>query len=62
MAKVRVDEITLSTVWHSMQRTCYDMRYLVDRTAQNYLMAGLHDLSVGIWDAAGRTVAGWNSS
>ena len=52
-----IDETTLSTVWYDMQQTCYDMRYLVERTAQNYLMGVLHDLSTGIWDATGRTVA-----
>lgn len=57
MKRSRVDETTLSTVWFDMQRTCYDMRYAVERSAQNYLMAGLHDLSMGIWDAEGRTVA-----
>lgn len=57
MSEASFDETTLSTVWYDMQRTCYDMRYAVERTAQNYLMAGLHDLSTGIWDASGRTVA-----
>jgi len=52
-----VDELTLSTVWYSLQRICWDMRYVIDRTAQNYFMAALHDLSVGIWDARGRTVS-----
>ena len=55
--KRTVDELTLSTVWYSLQRTCWDMRYVIDRTAQNYFMAALHDLSVGIWDARGRTVS-----
>jgi len=57
MSKKSVDPITLSTVWHSMQTTCMEMRDTMIRTAQNYLMGQLRDLSVGIWDATGRTVA-----
>src|SRR3989304_8675378 len=56
-AKQEVDSVTLATVWGAMRQTCYDMRYLVERTAQNYLITELHDLSVGIWDAAGRTLS-----
>jgi N-methylhydantoinase B len=40
-----------------MQTICLEMRHTIIRTAQNYLMGQLHDLSVGIWDATGRTVA-----
>ena len=57
MTKKSVDPITVSTIWHSMQTSCMEMRHTMIRTAQNYLMGQLHDLSVGIWDAAGRTVA-----
>jgi N-methylhydantoinase B len=58
MALVRaVDKTTVSTVWHSMQTICYEMRHIIDRTAQNYLIGQLHDVSVGIWTADGRTVA-----
>ena len=53
----RVDPLTLSTVWHSFQNICLEMRHVLDRTCQNYLIAQLHDLSVGIWDARGRTVS-----
>src|SRR3990172_10057034 len=52
-----VDPITLTTVWHAFQRICHEMRHIIDRTAQSYLIAQLHDVSVGIWDAHGRTVA-----
>ena len=52
-----VNPITLATIWHGMQTYCKEMRYVMDRTAQNYLMGQLHDISVGIWDASGRTVA-----
>jgi len=52
-----IDPITLATIWHAMQTHCKEMRHVIDRTAQNYLMAQLHDISVGIWDAAGRTLA-----
>ena len=57
MADVRVNPLTLSTVWHSFQNICKEMRHVIDRTSQNYLIAQLHDVSVGIWDGAGRTVA-----
>ena len=33
------------------------MRHVIDRTAQNYLIAQLHDMSAGIWDAHGATIA-----
>lgn len=55
--KRRIDPVTLYTVWYAMQRICYDMRHLVERTGQNYLMTEAHDFSVGIWDAQGRTIA-----
>ncbi len=54
---VKMDPITLSTVWHSFQTTCREMRHLMERTAQSYLMAQLKDVSVGIWLADGQTVA-----
>ncbi|MBI3092173.1 MAG: hydantoinase B/oxoprolinase family protein [Candidatus Tectomicrobia bacterium] len=57
MAATGVNPITLSTVWHTMQTVCREMRHVMDRTAQNYLMGQLHDISVGIWDAQGRTLA-----
>ncbi|MBI4291160.1 MAG: hydantoinase B/oxoprolinase family protein [Betaproteobacteria bacterium] len=57
IGKPRVDATTVATVWHSMQTICKEMRHLVDRTAQNYLMGQLHDLSVGIWGADGSAIA-----
>ena len=48
MASKNVDVTTLNTVWHSLQNTCMEMRHLIDRTAQNYLISQLHDVSVGI--------------
>jgi len=57
MAAGQVDPMTLSTVWHSFQTICREMRHVIDRTSQNYLIAQLHDVSVGIWDGTGRTVA-----
>src|SRR3989304_1531423 len=57
MTLSRVDPLTLLTVWHSFQNICKEMRHLLDRTCQNYLIAALHDISVGIWDGTGRTVA-----
>jgi N-methylhydantoinase B len=57
MNERNVDAITLSTVWHTFQSTCREMRHVLDRTAQNYLMAQLHDVAAGIWDAQARTLA-----
>jgi N-methylhydantoinase B len=52
-----VDAITLATVWHSFQTTCREMRHMMERTAQSFLMSQLRDLSVGTWKADGSTVA-----
>ena len=57
MGQGAVDPITLSTVWHSLQSACRQMRYEIERTAQSYLISQLRDVSVGIWDAQARTVA-----
>ena len=57
MARTTVDPTTVATVWHGMQATCREMRYLIERTAQNYLLGQLHDVSVGIWAANGDTLA-----
>lgn len=52
-----INPITLSTVWHGFQSIGREMRHVIDRTAQNYLIAQLHDMAAGIWDAQGRTIA-----
>jgi N-methylhydantoinase B len=52
-----VDPITLATVWHAFQTTCREMRHMMARTAQSFLMSQLRDLSVGIWKADGSTIA-----
>jgi len=57
MKQRSVDPITLSTIWHTFQSTCREMRYVLDRTAQSFLMAQLHDVAAGIWDAQARTLA-----
>ena len=57
MSNVNIDPTTVATVWHSMQTICKEMRHLVKRTAQNYLIGQLQDLSVGIWGADGSTIA-----
>jgi N-methylhydantoinase B len=57
MRKAEADPTTVATVWHSMQTICREMRHVIDRTAQNFLISQLHDVSVGIWDAKGGTVA-----
>ncbi len=57
MSNVNIDPTTVATVWHSMQTICKEMRHLVKRTAQNYLIGELQDLSVGIWGADGSTIA-----
>ena len=45
MPAPRVTPMTLATVWHALQSICREMRDVVDRTSQNYLMAALHDIS-----------------
>ncbi len=57
MTNVNIDPTTVATIWHSMQTICKEMRHLVKRTAQNYLIGQLQDLSVGIWAANGDTIA-----
>ncbi len=57
MSRRNIDPTTVATVWHSMQTICKEMRHLVKRTAQNYLIGQLQDLSVGIWGADGSTIA-----
>lgn len=52
-----IDPVTLATIWYHFQTTCREMRYVLERTAQSYLMAVLKDLSVGVWLADGSTVA-----
>jgi len=52
-----IDPITLSTVWYGFQSLCREMRSVVTRTAQSYLISTLRDLSVGVWLADGSTVA-----
>ncbi|HZO36082.1 MAG TPA: hydantoinase B/oxoprolinase family protein [Solirubrobacteraceae bacterium] len=52
-----IDPVTVSTIWHYLQTTAREMRHIIDRTAQNYLLGQLHDVSVGIWAANGDTVA-----
>src|SRR3990170_4082259 len=55
--KAKADPTTVATVWHSMQTICREMRHVMDRTAQNYLISQLHDVSVGLWSARGDTIA-----
>jgi len=57
MPQPGVDPVTVATVWHSLQITCREMRHIIERTAQNYLIGQLQDVSVGIWRANGDTVA-----
>lgn len=57
MNSAAIDPITLSTIWHSMQSACREVRHVIDRTSQNFLIAQLHDVSAGIWDARAQTVA-----
>lgn len=52
-----IDQITLSTVWHGFQSLCREMRTMMTRTSQSYLISALKDLSVGVWLADGSTVA-----
>src|SRR3972149_1826646 len=52
-----IDPITLSTVWYGFQSLCREMRSMVTRTSQSYLISTLKDMSVGVWLADGSTVA-----
>jgi N-methylhydantoinase B len=52
-----VDSLTISTIWHYLQRVCVDMRETMERTATNVLATSLHDLAYGIWDADARIIA-----
>jgi N-methylhydantoinase B len=52
-----ISPVTVSTVWHSLQITCREMRHIIERTAQSYLIGQLQDVSVGIWRSTGETVA-----
>ncbi|MBI2360189.1 MAG: hydantoinase B/oxoprolinase family protein, partial [Deltaproteobacteria bacterium] len=42
-----LDPLTLSTVWHGLQRICREMRRVIERTSQSYLISQLKDISVG---------------
>ncbi|MEE8435070.1 MAG: hydantoinase B/oxoprolinase family protein [bacterium] len=57
MPAKKLDQTTLTTIWHAMQTYCREMRHIMVRTCQNFLMGQLKDISTGIWDANGRTVA-----
>ena len=52
-----IDPLTLSTDWHSLQRICREMRRVIENTSQSYLISQLKDISVGIWDGEGSTIA-----
>jgi N-methylhydantoinase B len=56
-ASAAIDPLTLATVWHSLQRICREMRHVIERTSQSYLISQLKDISVGIWDGEGKTIA-----
>ena len=53
---ITIDPTTLATVWHHMQTTCREMRHLLERTCQNYLIGQLRDVSVGFWGADGQMI------
>lgn len=57
MSDKPIDPITLSTVWHGFQSVGREMRHVIDRTANSYLIAQLHDMAAGIWDVHARTIA-----
>jgi N-methylhydantoinase B len=52
-----VDPVTVSTIWFSLQRTCREMRHLLFRTGQSFTITQSKDVSTGIWDAGGTTLA-----
>ncbi len=51
------DVVTLSTVWHTLQRVCREMRDSLIHSSTNILTTRLRDLGYGVWDAEGRVVA-----
>ena len=53
----KVDPISVSTIWHFIQRVCREMRETTEKTATNVLVVTLHDLAYGIWDANARAIA-----
>jgi N-methylhydantoinase B len=57
MTSRQLDPVSVATIWHSLQMISREMRHIIDRTAQSYLIAELHDVSAGIWTAEGDTVA-----
>lgn len=42
---VRSDSVTAATVWHSMRTLCHEMLHVIDRTARDYLIAQLRNVS-----------------
>src|SRR5262249_45162073 len=52
-----VDPGTISTIWHARQRTRREMRHLLYRTGQSPAITQSKDVSTGIWDAVGMTLA-----
>ena len=52
-----LDQISVATIWHYMQRVCREMRETAERTASNVLATTLHDLAYGLWDANARVIA-----
>ena len=52
-----IDSLTVSTIWYGFQSLCHEMRSMVTRTSQSYLISTLKDLSVGVWLADGSMVA-----
>jgi N-methylhydantoinase B len=57
MPEQTLNPVTVATIWHSLQTSCREMRHIIERTAQNYLIGQLQDVSVGIWRGNGDTVA-----
>ena len=47
----QIAPITVATAWHFTQRVCREMRETVERTTSHPLVATLHDIAYGIWDA-----------
>ena len=52
-----VDPVTISTIWYALQRICREMRHLLYRTGQSFTITQSKDVSTGIWDAVGTTLA-----
>jgi N-methylhydantoinase B len=56
-AKPELDPVTKSVIWNKLLSVSREMSTVIEQTSQNFVTAELHDFCVGLYDAAGRSVA-----